>query len=197
MYFFFLLPCSHFFISKCIYLQKFKQPQCSLLLNAGEDPITIKMTRRKQLSQINCLLIKCIIHSYTASSYARNNLIPFGEKYGRYDAENVKSTQITQFFNVFFLIFVNLLNLPYLFKVMHACVCACSVMSNTLPPHGPFVSPQGSLSMEFSRQECWRGLSFSTLGDLPNLGIEPASLSSPVLAGGFFTFGATCKALLN
>lgn len=39
---------------------------------------------------------------YTASSYARNNLIPFGEKYGRYDAENVKSTQITQFFNVFF-----------------------------------------------------------------------------------------------
>ena len=34
------------------------------------------------------------------------------------------------------------------------------------------------LSMEFSRQEYWSGLSFPTPGDLPNPGIEPGS---PVL----------------
>ena len=30
-----------------------------------------------------------------------------------------------------------------------------------------------SLSMEFSRQDYWRGLPFSSPGDLPNPGIEP------------------------
>ena len=43
------------------------------------------------------------------------------------------------------------------------------------------------LSMEFSRQEYWNGLPFLTPGDLPDLGIEPASLLSLALAGGFFT----------
>ena len=41
--------------------------------------------------------------------------------------------------------------------------------------------------MEFSRQEYWSGLPFSTSGDLPNPGIEPVSLASPALAGRFFT----------
>jgi len=41
--------------------------------------------------------------------------------------------------------------------------------------------------MEFFRQEYWRGLPFPTPGDLLNPGIEPMSLTSPVLAGGFFT----------
>ena len=45
--------------------------------------------------------------------------------------------------------------------------------------------------MEFSRQEYWSGLPFPTPGDLPDPGIEPASLPSPVLAGGFFTTSAT------
>ena len=45
--------------------------------------------------------------------------------------------------------------------------------------------------MEFSRQEYWRGLPFPIPGDLPNPGIEQASLESPALAGGFFTAGAT------
>ena len=40
--------------------------------------------------------------------------------------------------------------------------------------------------MEFFRQEDWSGLPFRPLGDLPSPGIEPASLVSPVLAGGFF-----------
>ena len=41
--------------------------------------------------------------------------------------------------------------------------------------------------MRFSRQEYGSGLPFSTPGDLPDPGIEPASLESPQLAGGFFT----------
>ena len=47
-------------------------------------------------------------------------------------------------------------------------------------------SPPGSPFMEFSRQEYWSGLPFSTPGDLPGPGIEPISLASPALAGRFF-----------
>ena len=43
------------------------------------------------------------------------------------------------------------------------------------------------LSMGFLRQEYWSGLPFPSPEDLPNPGIEPASLTSPALAGGFFT----------
>ena len=55
-----------------------------------------------------------------------------------------------------------------------------------------FVTPwtvalQALLSLEFSRQEYWSGLLFSTPGDLPDPGIKPTSLASPELAGGFFT----------
>ena len=45
--------------------------------------------------------------------------------------------------------------------------------------------------MEFSRQEYWSGLSCPPPGDLPDPGIEPSSLMSPALAGGFFTTSAT------
>ena len=50
--------------------------------------------------------------------------------------------------------------------------------------------------MEFSRQEYWSGLPFPPPGDLPNPGIwkKPASLTSPALAGGFFTTSATWEA---
>ena len=41
--------------------------------------------------------------------------------------------------------------------------------------------------MGFSRQEYWGGLPCPPPGDLPNPGIEPMSLASPALAGGFFT----------
>ena len=55
-----------------------------------------------------------------------------------------------------------------------------------------FVTPwtlahQAPLSMGFPRQEYWSGLPFPARGDLPNLGIEPTSFVSPVLAGRFFT----------
>ena len=41
--------------------------------------------------------------------------------------------------------------------------------------------------MGFSRQEYWSGLPFPPPEDLPDPGIESASLISPALAGGFFT----------
>ena len=46
---------------------------------------------------------------------------------------------------------------------------------------------QFPLSKGFPRQQYWSELPFSYSGDLPNPGTEPASLVSPVLAGGFFT----------
>ena len=53
------------------------------------------------------------------------------------------------------------------------------------------VALQASLSMGFFRQECWSGLPCPPPGDLPDPGIEPESLTSPALAGGFFTIRAT------
>ena len=54
------------------------------------------------------------------------------------------------------------------------------------------VAPQAPLSMGFSRQEHWSGFQCPPLGDLPNSGIETASLA---LAGGFFTTSTTWEAL--
>ena len=51
-----------------------------------------------------------------------------------------------------------------------------------------------SLSMEFSRQECWSGLPFPTSDDLPDPGIKLASLMSPALASGIFIHWTTWKA---
>ena len=48
--------------------------------------------------------------------------------------------------------------------------------------------------MGFSRQEYWSGLPCPPAGDFPNPGIEPTSLVSPALAGGFFTTSATWEA---
>ena len=45
------------------------------------------------------------------------------------------------------------------------------------------VARQAPLSMEFSRQEHWSGLSFSLPGDLSDPGNEPESPSSSALQG--------------
>ena len=50
--------------------------------------------------------------------------------------------------------------------------------------------------MGFLRQEYWSGLPFPIPGDLPDPGIEPASLASPLLAGGFLSHCTTWEALL-
>ena len=44
---------------------------------------------------------------------------------------------------------------------------------------------------EFSRQDNWSGLPFSSPEDLPNPETEPKSPASPTLAGGFFTTSIT------
>ena len=53
---------------------------------------------------------------------------------------------------------------------------------------------QVPLSMGFFRQEYWSGLSCPPPGELPDPGIEPTSLMSPVLTGRFFTTSATWEA---
>ena len=68
---------------------------------------------------------------------------------------------------------------------------SCSVMSDSAIPWT--VACQAPLSMKFSRQEYWSGLPCPLPGNLPNPGIEPPSLISPALAGGFFTTCATSK----
>ena len=64
--------------------------------------------------------------------------------------------------------------------------CACSVMSDSgqLPWT---VAHEAPLSMEFSRQEYWKGLPFPPPGDLPDLRNEPLSPASLALAGRFLT----------
>ena len=56
------------------------------------------------------------------------------------------------------------------------------------------VARQAPLSVGFSRQEYWSGLLCSPPGDLLDPGIEPASLTSLALAGGFFTTSTTQEA---
>ena len=53
------------------------------------------------------------------------------------------------------------------------------------------VAHQAPLSMGFSRPEYWSGLPFPLPEELPNPGIELASLRSPALAGGFFITSAS------
>ena len=59
------------------------------------------------------------------------------------------------------------------------------------------VAHQAPLSMGFSRQEYWSGLPCIPPGNFPDPGIEPKSLTSPALAGRFFTTRAPWKALVR
>ena len=55
------------------------------------------------------------------------------------------------------------------------------------------VTCQAPLSVGVSRQEYWSELPFPPPGVFPIQGIEPSSLASPALAGGFFYHCATSK----
>ena len=68
---------------------------------------------------------------------------------------------------------------------MHVCVCVWLFATPWT------VGRQAPLSMGFSRQEYWSGLSCPPPEDLPDPGVETASLASPTLAGGFFIICAT------
>ena len=56
-------------------------------------------------------------------------------------------------------------------------------------------SPPGSSVHEILQEEYWSGLPCPFPGDLPEPGIEPMYLTSPALAGGFFTTSATWEIL--
>ena len=57
------------------------------------------------------------------------------------------------------------------------CVCVCVCLWAQLLSHVPrTVAHQAPLSMEFSRQASWSGLSFPSPQDLPDPGIELESL---------------------
>ena len=54
-------------------------------------------------------------------------------------------------------------------------MCSVAQLCPTLNLYNQWTVPhQAPLSMEFSRQEYWSGLLFSTAGDLPSPGIKPA-----------------------
>ena len=76
-------------------------------------------------------------------------------------------------------------------------MCCCLFLVAKLCPAvwNPWtVARQAPLSMEFSRQEYWSGVPLPPPGDLPDPGIEAASLTSPALASRFFTTSATWEA---
>ena len=77
----------------------------------------------------------------------------------------------------------------------HKHTCALSHF-----PHGQLfvtlwtIVHQAPLSMEFFRPKYWSGLPSPSPGDLPNPGMQPASLMSPALTDRFFTTSATWEA---
>ena len=67
-------------------------------------------------------------------------------------------------------------------KSLQSCLTLCD------PRTAAHQAPQ---SLGFSRQEHWSGLPYPSPGDLPNPGTEPTLLTSPALAGKFFSTSAT------
>ena len=79
--------------------------------------------------------------------------------------------------------------------ILVSFVVYCPVL-NCFNPVWLLVTPwtiacQSPLSLEFSRQKCWNGLPFPSIGDLSNPWTKPLSLRSPTLAFRFFTTSAT------
>ena len=73
-------------------------------------------------------------------------------------------------------------------KLLQSCLILCDPMDCSL---------QAPLSMDSNRQENWSGLPCPPPGDLPDPGIEPTSLMSPAMVGGFFTTSITWEAPLG
>ena len=89
-------------------------------------------------------------------------------------------------------------------KLKHCQLCFCLAKGKAILTEGAqslshvqlFVAPwtvahQAPLPMQFSRQEFWSREQFPTSGDLPDPGLKPACLVSPVLMGGFLTTSTT------
>ena len=76
----------------------------------------------------------------------------------------------------------------------YICVHAKSLQSCLTLCDPRDCSRQAPLPTGFSRKEHWRGLPCPPPGGLPDPGLEPASLMSAALAGGFFTASAAWEA---
>ena len=88
------------------------------------------------------------------------------------------------------------MQVPYKNKnrtIMHPCMLSCFSCVQLCAALW-LIARQAPLSMGFSRQEHWSGLSCPPPEGLPDPGIKPTSLRSPALAGGFFTTSATWEA---
>ena len=72
-------------------------------------------------------------------------------------------------------------------KSLHLCPTLCDSMDHNL---------LGSSVHEILQARILEWVAFPLPGDLPDPGIEPVSLLSPTLAGGFFTTSATWEAQL-
>ena len=64
-------------------------------------------------------------------------------------------------------------------KLLQSCPTLCDPVN--------YIACQAPLSMEFSRQEYWSRLPFSSPGGLPEPGIQPTTFASPELAWSLFT----------
>ena len=74
------------------------------------------------------------------------------------------------------------------YSLNRACVCAqsCPLLASVWA-----VTRQAPVSLRFSRRERQSRLLFPPPGNLPDPGVQPASLVSPALAGRFFTSRVT------
>ena len=95
---------------------------------------------------------------------------------------------------IFYIIFYDTESLKSsVFYAYCACMLRRSVTSDSATPWTE--AHQDSLSMAFSQQEYWNGMSFPPPGYLPDVGISPPSPTPLALARGFFTTSATWGAL--
>ena len=88
------------------------------------------------------------------------------------------------------------LSLPPVHHGLCSLSCGCACVLSRFSHVWLFATPwttahQTPLSMGFSRQKHWSGLPCPPPRDLPDPGIEWASLVSPALAGGSFTTSTT------
>ena len=79
-------------------------------------------------------------------------------------------------------------------RLTRAVSCAVSVVSDSSRPHGLY-SPPGSSVRGIFQARILEWVATPTPGDLPDPGIQAVSLTSPALAGGFFTTAPSGKAL--
>ena len=91
-------------------------------------------------------------------------------------------------FSLFFVMFRNVTrnqcSTSVRWNAVCVCVCARACAQSCLTLCNPMncIACQALLSLEFSRQEQWIGLTLLTPGDLSDPGIEPTSPVSPALA---------------